>query len=198
MLSTLNKQGAKGIMARPLRRRNQQQKLNKRRSMPKQSKCTPVRRKIICKAIKAGLGQRRACQLAGVSHTQFKSWVNKGKDNFNQAYRMFSNRIARLNAVNEKEALDIIQSAMKGGEKIRETKIHITDKGMEITKIVKTRGSNWQAAAWRLERMDPETYGRKFIEYKEDEKEPEQVASEIRAALLAMDDSVPQQEVVNA
>lgn len=160
--------------------------------MAPQSKCTPVRRRIIYKALTAGLSKARAYQLAGVSHGQVLKWIKKGEDNFNQTYRMFSERIARIQSINEKEALDVIKAAMRGGEKIRETKIYFTNEGgMEVTKTVKTRGANWQAAAWRLERMDPESYGRKFIEQKSDQQDPEEVAAEIRAALAGIDESVP-------
>jgi hypothetical protein len=170
-------------------------KLGRRRQMAPQSKCTPQRRRTIYRALSTGHSQKMACALAGITPRHYRKWIRKGEQGVNTTYAQFAHRIARIKAQVESTYISIINTAASGGEKIKETKIKIGESGMEITKATKTKGSSWQAAAWRLERMDPDSYGRQTIEKKKDEdRDPEQVAEEIRNALQLMDDTVPSGE----
>jgi hypothetical protein len=180
-----------------LRRCRRGNRILVRRKMYGNTKCTPRRRKIILTALKMGLSQKRAFELAGITPHMYYQWLKKGREYRNQTYHHFYIRVKSILAKEERQALDVIKQAMKGGEKIVERKVTISKKGTEVQKTTKKRGSNWQAAAWRLERMDPESYGRKFFDSNNLDadnklKSPDQIAREVKEAAERLFASVPE------
>lgn len=87
---------------------------------------------IIIECIKLGMGHRPACRAAGCSYTSFKRW--------RQASGPFRAQIKAAEAEYERTALQSIHDAAKPtmGER-----------------------TQWQAAAWLLERRHPERWGKR-------------------------------------
>lgn len=172
----------------------------RRRPFNPNSKCTPRRRKIILIALNAGLSQQRAAELAGIPVKTHHLWLRLGRQRTNQTYYHYYIRVKAILAREEKAALDVIKEAMRGGKKIKERKTVIGPKGYEVTRITKKLIPSWQAAAWRLERMDPNNYGRRlpFEESNPDntsstkQKTPDQIAYQIKAAVDTLFGTVPQ------
>jgi hypothetical protein len=156
-----------------------------------QKKFKRSRRRIILEALKAGLSQKRALGLADVDVSTYREWLEKGKDKTRPTYVNFRKRVKKIEAGIEREALNVIRKAYKGGAKIHETKYVIRAKGTEITKTTRTLGPSWQAAAWRLERKFFEEYGRNRDLAEMGERSPEEYARDVKAAADLLFGTVP-------
>lgn len=153
-------------------------------------KFTRSKRRILVEALRHGVSIKRACGLAGISETTYRSWLEIGKDKTRPSYHHFRKQIKRIDYEIEKEALRVIRSAYRGGKKITETKIVQGAKGTEITRVEKEIAPSWQAAAWRLERKYIEDYGRNRKEDIQD-RSPEEMAHDIKQAADVLFNSVP-------
>ncbi|MHC4184129.1 MAG: hypothetical protein ACYSR0_12350 [Planctomycetota bacterium] len=149
------------------------------------------KRKIILEALKAGLSLTRAIGLADVNMSTYREWMEKGKNKKRPTYKHFRNQVKRIEANIEREALNVIKNAYKGGDEIYETKYVIRPKGTEITKVTKTVAPSWQAAAWRLERKFFEEYGRNKDLTDLGSRSPEELARDVKAAADLLFGTVP-------
>jgi len=151
-------------------------------------------RVIIYKALKARLPIHRACELANVNRSTFRDWMKKGESPRRYPkHATFRRTVTQIEAIKEQEALKVIELAQYGGQEIVETKIHIGGKyGREITRTRKQLKPHWGAAAWWLEKTKPEDYGGEQIG--DTNQTPEELAREIREAMQAMDESVPDED----
>jgi len=149
------------------------------------------KRRIILEALKAGLSQKRALGLADVEVSTYREWLEKGKDKTRPTYVNFRKRVKKIEAAIEREALNVIKRAYKGGAKVYETKFVMKPKGTEITKTTRTLGPNWQAAAWRLERKFFEEYGRNRDLADMGDRSPEEYARDVKAAADLLFGTVP-------
>ena len=180
------------------RRKIKRRKVHKRRSsstpFTQSTKFTKGRRKIIYEGLKAGIPIHRVCGLAGIDVRTYHKWMNKGKKNKNKpSYRAFRKRIKRIEVALEKESIDIIRKAARGGNDIVETKITLLDnRPKEITRVKKKANPQWQAAAWWLERRHREDYGR-TIDATMQDRTVEDMALEVRDAVSTLLNSVPSQ-----
>lgn len=106
--------------------------------MGRDTKLTP---ELIAKAyelIKAPNYAKTVYQALGISHTSYYAWIKKGeewKDGDDPLYLAFVESIKKGEAEGEQELLGIVKTAAK---------------------------RNWTAAAWMLERMHPEKYGKRI------------------------------------
>lgn len=149
------------------------------------------KRRIILEALRAGLSQKRALGLADIDVSTYRHWLEKGKDKNRPTYAHFRKQVKAIEAGIEREALEVIKNAYKGGGKITETKYVIRPKGTEITKTTRTLAPNWQAAAWRLERKFFEEYGRNRDLTEMGERSPEEYARDVKAAADVLFGTVP-------
>lgn len=141
--------------------------------------------------LRSGLPLSRTAELSNITISRLRRWIKLGKDERNALYHGFFMQTKRIEARNEKEALQIIRKVARGKYKIKETKIITGGKnGREVTKIVREKAPVWQASAWFLER--------RYREYnnnvpQEDNKTAEDTARELHKAMKQMDNSVPEE-----
>lgn len=102
--------------------------------MARPSKLTPDAQAKIVQAIQMGSTYELAAQYAGISYDSFNNWMNKGEKASSGEFFEF------FNAVKEAEGRAVVGW---------------------LAKIEKAASDgSWQAAAWKLERRYPATYGR--------------------------------------
>lgn len=144
--------------------------------MHRKTDCTPKIIALIEKNVCQGLSNKDAAKLAGISDRSFYNWLERGR---NELERVAGNSRAKIRkseepfvrffrtikkAVPKRKRLLIgrIQQAARGGEQIKETR-RTFKKGVLVEEVTteKTRAAEWQAAAWLLERLHPEEFGRR-------------------------------------
>lgn len=102
---------------------------------------TKLRRKLIAEAVEGiekGHYAKTICQALGIHESTYYDWLKKGEEQIENdergIYREFSESIKKAQAEGKKALLQIIRDRA---------------------------ATNWTAAAWMLERMYPEEYGRR-------------------------------------
>lgn len=98
------------------------------------TKLTRQRQEIILKTIREGASNRAAAAQAGVPESTLYDWLVRGQGD-EEPFRTFRSAFEKAKADREAKFVGLIQQAAEDG--------------------------TWQAAAWYLERTDPEHYGRK-------------------------------------
>jgi hypothetical protein len=94
--------------------------------------CTPTTTAAICEALKLGLSIRAACDSAGINQSSYFEWRSRADEG--PPYSEFSEETTR---------------ARRAGR-------------MSLVKTVRTAAqSDWRAATWMLERMDPDNFSRR-------------------------------------
>lgn len=181
------------IKRRPRRDRIVKGKLYINKPYPKR-KFNVRRRRIFYEAVKKRLPVTRAVELAGISFTAYRRWMNLGKGMGYPIQRRFRLKVKKLEAQNEQECLDIIRDAGQGGSKVVETKIVVGSRGQETTRTWKVQLPQWQAAAWYLERRLRLDYTKDITEA-DQKKSAEEIAREVKDALDALSTSVPTDSV---
>ena len=106
-------------------------------SLPTNCKLTPKLIEDLKREIARGLPLKWAKKVVGLSDSAYYTWYKKGKESTDEEdpYRIFFMEMEKAKALAVGSRVDAIR---KAGE-----------------------GNNWQAAAWWLERMDHENFGRK-------------------------------------
>lgn len=112
------------------------------------TKLTPELQEEICKAIRAGNYIETAAAFAGISKNTLYDWMKRGA---REKERLAKNPRAK---VKKSEApfvdfSDAVEKALAAAE-VR-----------DVMLIGKAAETQWQAAAWRLERKFPDRWGRK-------------------------------------
>jgi hypothetical protein len=102
--------------------------------VPTQAKLTPEVQDQICAAIRAGNYMETAAVYAGIGNSTFKDWMRKGRAAPRGGYHDFVLAVEKALADSEVRDMALIGRA---GE------------------------TQWQAAAWRLERRYPDRFGRR-------------------------------------
>ena len=90
--------------------------------------------KNICDDIKEGVPVKHACICQGINESTFYAWYNKGKKAKSGKYKKF------YDEVNEARSVAVTLRAKR---------------------VYKAGETSWQADAWWLERMVPESFARK-------------------------------------
>jgi hypothetical protein len=156
------------------------------KSMP--SKLTLRARKIVYAAVEAGLPITRCHSLIGVNQSTMYTYLKYGEDPRYKKFFNFRNKIKRIQARREIEALKVIRESAKGGFTKKKTKIQTGDKGTIVTTTETTLSPQWQAAAWFLERKDKHNWGRDPVS---EGKSAAELAKEIQEAQQLLYNSVP-------
>lgn len=104
------------------------------------TKLTPKTQDIIVNAIQLGSTYTLAAQAAGIAYNTFNEWMKAGEAAKRGKKREFYDAVKKAEGQRAARWLERIErSAMAG---------------------------NWQAAAWKLERIHPDDYGRHKVEVK--------------------------------
>jgi hypothetical protein len=155
----------------------------------------PRKKRLLYKALEAGMPVTRACDLVGMKWKNYLTYIGRGKESgaSNQAYRAFLAKIKRIEARKEKFLLEVIDKVAEGNFKIREIEVSVDKHGFRSYKR-KTRQPKpeWKAAAWRLERRYPEEYAPKTVDG--DATSPEEIARELKAAADTLFGSIPTED----
>jgi len=155
------------------------------------NKLTRRTKQILFEALSIGMSRVSACALAGISNKTFAQHMDYGKDPTLTKYYHFRQKIKKLEAKRQREALEVIRACGNGGLTIRKTKISNSDKDGFKTETQKIElAPQWQAAAWYLERKDKTNWGRDSVG---ETKTPNEIAQEVMEAQQALFSSVPLQ-----
>lgn len=130
----------------------------------------------IATAIRAGNYMEAAAAYAGISKDTLYRWLRRGARELQRLsknnrfklkssellYVSLSEAIQKATADSEVRDVSIISKAAAGGHEYTETKVVYNEKGHVVQEIRLTKKvpPQWQAAAWRLERKNPERWGR--------------------------------------
>jgi transposase len=104
------------------------------------SKLTAHVRERIAQAVSSGASYRAAALSAGVAESTVRSWLARGR----------AEQGARRHARGERPYVELVEAVEQaaGRAEVRAAVL-----------IAKAAESDWRAAAWFLERRDPETFG---------------------------------------
>ena len=97
------------------------------------SKLTPQSEKLLLDGVKLGATYADSAAYAGVSVTTVANWIERGKTSQSGEYFDFWHKLELARSQGKVELLTKIEKAATDGD--------------------------WRAAAWKLERRDPEGYG---------------------------------------
>lgn len=138
--------------------------------------CTPEVTKEICDNITLGMNNRDSAMLAGVSERSFYEWLQWGEAELERVaesprrrvrirkrpFTQFSQSVGRARPLRKKVLVGRIQQAAQGTGTITETKtIHKKGEPAQTVTVTKERHAEWAPAAWLLERLHPEEFGRR-------------------------------------
>lgn len=157
----------------------------KARRQPKKSSFSLAIAEKIFEMISRGNYVETAAAHAGINKSTYYEWIKRGrreitrlnsspraKPNSVEAdFVFFYRKVEHCLAEAEARALGRISKAAEGGFVLVEVK-EVKDASNRVTETVitkKTMGPQWQAEAWRLERMFPKKFGRK-VEVTQQEK----------------------------
>ena len=122
--------------------------------------------------IDEGLNFDDAARCAGISETTFYRWKAKGRRAKRGRYREFWEAIKRAEAERKRRRLEVVHAAyLKPSRKVRIIRDPDPQdpanpqKGTIREIIVETRPPDWKAAAWALERSNPEEFGRRVVQH---------------------------------
>ena len=131
--------------------------------IPIAEELTPERAEAVILGAKLGIPVSKACKLAGIKKNIFNLWMEKGKHSKKGKYKELFLSLERAEVEHEAVLLQRMHAAAKGGIKLVETKVS-KDKDGNITGTIETirhTPPDWKAASWLLERIYPESYGKK-------------------------------------
>lgn len=120
------------------------------RSGPK-AKISPKVITKICEARKSGASMEIAANSARIGRRTLYEWLERGKKEPDGLYRQLLDEMELASGQGAAHLLDVIQSHAEGCKP-----------GCQIAH--EHRSGVWTAAAWKLERMFPEAYGKKRVE----------------------------------
>ncbi len=143
--------------------------------------CTPEITKAVADNIVLGLSNKDACANAGISETAFYDWLRRGREELERVaqsprrgirkrekpFTEFAESIKKAVPRRKQILVGRIQQAARGGDEYKETfrKYKQNREGkptlVEERVTVKTRSPEWQAAAWLLERLHYDEFGRR-------------------------------------
>lgn len=133
----------------------------------------------ICSVIQAGNYVITACDYCGVSQSSFYNWVNRAEA-----------EIARMEETGDEEPLESEKIYLQFLDSFK--KAEATAKVRNVAIINDAAKTQWQAAAWYLERRDPEQWGRKYQEVKADVNHSGGVKNETTNKIKIDDDETKQ------
>ncbi len=108
--------------------------------MSRPLKLTPAVRERIELAVSAGASYRAAAASAGVGESTLRSWLARGR----------AERGARKQAAGERPYVELVEGVEEASARAEVRAAALLFRAAE---------SDWRAAAWFLERRDPESFG---------------------------------------
>jgi transposase-like protein len=108
--------------------------------MARPSKLTPKLRERIAAAVSAGASYKAAAQTTGVGESTLHAWLARGR----------AERGATRLAVGERPYVRLVDAVEQASARAEVRAAALISKASE---------TDWRAAAWFLERRDPETFG---------------------------------------
>jgi transposase len=142
--------------------------------------CTPKLTQEITTNIIAGLSNHDAAVSAGIGERTFYAWLSRGeaemirlKENGRRKMRkreepfvQFMQAVKKAKSLRKRTLLAQIQQAARGGAEYTETKrtFRLQNGTLVMVEEItanKERAPVWQAAAWLLERIHPDEFGRR-------------------------------------
>ncbi len=111
--------------------------------MARPSRLTPRLREQIALAVSSGTSYRAAAQSAGVAESTLHSWLARGR----------AEQGARRGAPGERPYVKLLEAVEEASARAEVRAAALISRAAE---------NDWRAAAWFLERRDPETFGRRL------------------------------------
>lgn len=108
--------------------------------MGRPTKLTPETEQTILKALELGATYEAAANAAGIAYNTFNEWMKEGEATKRGQKREFYEAVKKALGNRQARWLSFIEKAAQDG--------------------------NWQAAAWKLERTEPENFGRQRLDIK--------------------------------
>ena len=111
-------------------------------------------------ALRCGMSVKKACQLAGITVWTYRAWYERGQ-NGEEPYKQFYDILEAVQLEMEQWCLRAIKDAADPNkiEKIITT-IESANGDIRTTTTEKPVKADWRAAAYLLEHIDPESYGK--------------------------------------
>lgn len=122
--------------------------------MGRPSKLTPETQARIVQAIEVGATYELAAQFGGVCYDTFNNWMRRGEA---EQARRDNPRVQEGTKVWDDE-----QPYLQFFEAVKSAEGKAAIKWLAL--IDKAASDSWQAAAWKLERRYPETFGRRVVQ----------------------------------
>ena len=143
--------------------------------MGRPSKLTPEVRERIVQALVAGNYRETASRYAGIDPRQFSRWMSRGEaaeaelerlEGLKRGTLLKEVTARRLKVTRKVTRAQLIDKLSAPEEPYRlfaaEVELALAEAEVrDIAVIEKAAQTQWQAAAWRLERMHPDRFGRK-------------------------------------
>lgn len=136
--------------------------------MPRKPKLNKEIQTALVEGISLGLKIEDACSLAGVSHTAFFNWLNRGETpGAASLYVDFVEAIKKAQPSRKRVLLSRIYQAARGGKIVKDKKTTTRYEGGKAvaTDVVESEhevAPDWKADAWMLERGYPDEFGRRY------------------------------------
>lgn len=123
--------------------------------MARPTKLTPVVREKIVLAVAGGSSYRAAALYAGVADSTFREWLARGRVARLDRGAGKPRRTQRAAKRDRREApyVELLQSVEEAG-----ARAEVRAAGL----LAKAAETDWRAAAWFLERRDPQTFGQRM------------------------------------
>jgi hypothetical protein len=121
---------------------------------------TEVADKII-ELLEAGNSRRVSALSSGISYDTLRRWIRLGREG-DELYIPFMHKVKKAEAVSESWYVDKVRLAAMGGSVTRRIEVTKVDREGNTTTTVTedVLPSQWQAAAWKLERTYPDRWGK--------------------------------------
>lgn len=111
-------------------------------------------------ALRCGMTVKKACQLAGITLDTYRNWYERGQ-NGEEPYKQFYEVLESVQLEMENWCLTAIKEAADRTKLERITTTVENEKGeVKTTVTEKPARYDWRAAAYLLEHLDPESYGK--------------------------------------
>lgn len=144
--------------------------------MARKTICTPELIQDVAGNIKLGMSNHDAAVLAGIGESTYYIWLARGEKEIERLaaspraqprqreapFVEFAKAIKGAVPVRKRLLIGRIQQASRGGETTTETRRKVVGgRVVEEITVIRQTEPQWTAAAWLLERMHPEEFGRR-------------------------------------
>ena len=114
---------------------------------------------MLLSALRCGMPVNKACSIAGITVETYRNWYERGK-NGEEPYTQFFESLEAIQFEMEQWCLSAIKDAADRSKVERTITTVETDTGTKTTVTEKPAKFDWRAAAYLLEHLDPESYGK--------------------------------------